>query len=707
MEDQLPTQPEVSVVEETTSGNTRRNISLAAAFLTMLLLIIAGAVFGVQKIQETKKSESPKEQFKSLTKSTIVYGYWTNKSSVIRAFDLSSGSEATIADLGKNIKHVRVINNHTISYIKDTDAHDYGKELVIRDIEQNIDKKVIAADSNFGIDDYTVSPNGDFFAVWMVGDGSGNQFFGSPSRVYTINISNNEHHLIYDETSAKSYPVHYPIAILDNGKLLTDQFVPNSGAGWGYGMSVSDFDGVVRSDITTMKNGTYSTQPAESPDGKYLGFAGYSGTDGTILVDGFRKALTVPDTVEIIDTQTLLRKKIATGLSGALYSSVAWDHLTGNLLFHSIQRKTDSIISATFSYSPSLALVTKLTENPALDFFADLDDGKMLMGQKFQDTSGVGNLGSSYNQSVNKFYVVDKSTFEQSAIPIGIAPIQFIALKPAGYFPIVEKNGKDSKNDSQRLSLQTFEIKPSLAPQRTNQQSDPPPLRPESPTTPVDLPLCRTITYPQCNQLLGTNYPTDKDIGDLNDKAFSDCVWKFQQAGEASSTCLDSPLYLYGNPGTRINIKVDTSISNANTKVVNNIISQTLEKDGNTLTFDYISRIKNISRPVGGWIITNKEKESSVEKIAKKFGFNQKETEDVVKFIRSINSPNILLSYFDHETSQNILPLYFDPTPDTYRNIVFYVKKLVVLPEQTPKEPTVIPIRRVGLTAIEISYFVE
>lgn len=716
MEDQAPVEIQVSAPDGTRSGNTRRNTGLAAAFLTMLLLLIAIAAFGVQKIQDTKKSEtSPNDKYKPLANSTLVYGYWTNQSSVISALDLASGKEATLATLGRNVKHIRIINNHTISYIKDTDQHDYGAELTLRDIEKNTDSTIIKADKDFGIDDYTISPNGNYAALWEVGIGIQNQFSGSPSRVYTVDITNKSQHLIYDETTANSNPVHYPIAITDGGTLFSDRFLPNSGAGWAYGMSTSDFSGSKKSEITSMKNGTYGTQPEVSPDGKYLGFAGYSGSDGTKLVEGYRKALAEADTIELLDLQSLERIKVATGLTNAIYASVFWDTLTNNLLFKTIQKQSDTVVSSTYSYSPRLAVITKMQDVPKLDFFADFSEGKYLMGQKFQDNSGIGNLGYTYSQSVNKFYVVNSNDLSQNAISISHQPIQLVAIKPNNYFPLVEKSPVVNSNFSQQLGLQTFEIKPSLAPQRSEQQSEPVPV-PQSPTAPpVDLPQCRTISYPQCNALLGTSYPTSKDLGDLDDKAFSDCVWGVQQVGEANSTCLDSPLYLYGKNGTNVKVVIDTHTNNSNVQLANNSFTAILN-DGkisvgsnlvDSISYDYESRITKLIQPTTGFIFKKENIANDVEKVASQFGLNFRESQDLLNFAKKIFSPYIFVSFYDQATSQNILPLYFDPKPDNFRNIVFYFKKLDFLPLVIPNKPIIEPIIRTGFTAIEISYITE
>lgn len=715
MEEVQIEKPAEVVQEKTSWYKANPKVSMLSVFAALLLLFFVGISFTLNKIKnndDSKKTTSNNTN-NFISNGTIVYGYWTNNSSIINAFDLSDGKEATIATLSYNVKHVKIINNHEIIYINKTDQRDYGKELVIRNIDSNSERTVISADNGFGIDDYVISPNGQYAAVWMVGNSSSSvQFAGSPSRVYTVNVSNNEKHPIYDESSANGQTVHYPIAITDKGELFTDRFLPNSGAGWGYGMSVSDFSGNEKKDIDSMKNGTYSTQPAVSPDGTTLALAGYDGIDGTINIGGFRKALTVPNTVETLNLTNLARTKIETGLKNSLYSLVNWDQITGKLIFKSVQKEGIHTISSTYSVNPTIGSITKLSDIGDLNFYAFLDGETYLLGQKFLDDSGIGNLGAKYSQGINKFYI-KKTNATQVSLPINKAPVQLIGVARSAYFPVVDTKGSVISASVQQLQLQTFEIKPTLAPRRTTQQSDPPPSTPSGPDLPM--PKCRSLGYPQCNQQNGTSYPESKDLGDLNDPAFSDCVWKMQAEGEGNSSCLDSPLYLYGENGTKVNVSIDTHASNSNVSLVNNSFNATLN-DGkikvgsnlvDSISFDYESRVRKLLPPTSGFVSKKESVASEVEKIASKFELNSRETQDLLNFAKTISSPFVFVSFYDQDTSHNILPIYFDPKPDNYRNIVFYFKKLERMPDKLPMKPEIIPIVRSGFTAVEISYIVR
>lgn len=706
-------QAEQKVTETTFSG---RKYGLAGAFLGVLFLFLIGAVYTVNKISKPAPVVSPSPKALSpLADATIVYGYWTDNSSIVKALDLSTGKEAELMAVGKNVKHVKVISGKNLIYLKDTDIHDYGKELVIHNVENNEETTVIHADDGFGIDDYKVSPDGNFAAVWMAGTSSEKvQFSGSASRVYSVNTENGEKHLLYDEISSANVPVNYPLAVSDDGTVYTDKFLPNSGAGWGYGMSVSDFKGLNKKEILEMKNGTYSTQPVMSRNGKYLAFAGYSGNDGMEEKEGYRKALTIPDTLEFLELPSLNRKKIDTNLNNAIYSEISWNNVSDDLQFEVYQNKSKNLKTSFYSYSPSSKSLTILNDSPKLDFITVLSQGVYLMAQKFQNMSGIGNLGSGYDLSINKLYVVKDSEFAQNPIPISESPIQLIEIEPKSYFPVVDQKGVslNSLSDKQ-LKLQTFAIKPTLAPQRLLQQSNPPPAE-TTPNSPPELPECKTITYPQCNQLLGTNYSQSKDLSEIDDPAFADCMW--QKQAEASASCLDSPLYLYGPTGTQVKVRVGTQANNFNVNTKNNILDATLGLNGTinvdgksvpSISYDYFSKITKLSVPTKGWIVSDDKKTEKIKIIGQKLGLNKNEISDLVSFISTVNAPYLFVSFYDQDASQAILPLYFDPEPEAYKNIVFYIKKMEEVSADLPAEPEVVTFTRKGFTAVEISYIVE
>ena len=233
--------------------------------------------------QTTNKQNSLQSSESSTN--TLVYGAWEAKQSAIKSVDLLSGESALLAKLPLEIKRVKVLSPEQLIYINQTNTQDHGKQIVRFGIKDKVTEVLIAADPGFGIDDYVISPNKKYMAVWEVSFAPGSKILrNGRSRVYTVDLSiSSNKQLIYDELASPTTPIHYAQAILDNGKVFADTFLPNDpngGAGWSYGMSVSNFSGSEKSDLSQMQNGSYGTQPILSPDGKSLAFAGYDGSRG-------------------------------------------------------------------------------------------------------------------------------------------------------------------------------------------------------------------------------------------------------------------------------------------------------------------------------------------------------------------------------------------------------------------------------------------
>ncbi len=716
----------IPVEEKTSRFNKNQKIRILGVFIGLFTLFVLGILLTLQKSKNNSTRQDQRAgRTNKLIDGTVVYGYWTDKSSVITAFDLSTQKEAILATLPNNVKHIKILDNKSFLYINNTDQHDYGKELIKRDLNNNSDNSVIIADSGFGIDDYAVSQNGQFVALWMVGNSSkSTQFSGSPSRVYAVNMTTREKHLIYDESSSDGQTVHYPIAITNNGQLFTDRFLPNSGAGWGYGMSVSDFLGTSKKDIDSMKNGTYSTQPDVSPNGTTLAFAGYDGTDGTVNVEGFRKALIAPNTVETFNLANQTRTRIDTGLKNVIYPSVKWDQITSNLIFQSIEQERLAVTGLTYMVNINNNFISKIEDAPNLNFYGFLNSNTYLLGQQFQDDSGIGNLGAKYSPGINKFYIKTSNTANQVQLPINKAPIQFIKVTRSAYFSDVEKKEKNIISSARQLQLQTFEVKPTLGPHRITQQSDPPNVITKGSEPPTEEFRCSRQILAMCREIIDNlkkdpNYYDKYINGGINPAShaatFDSCVQTMKHFQEGDPICMDSPLYLYGTNGTKVKVAIDTAISNPNISIINNTFSAVLnnsqieigENTVDSVSFDYTSRIRRLLPPSSGFIFAKVNLTDGIKEIASKFGFNSRETFDILNFASSINSNYLFVSFYDHATSQNILPLYFDPIPDNYRNIVFYFKKLDGKPSRMPLVPEIVPVKRGGLTAIEISYILH
>lgn len=664
-------------------------------------------------------AKAPEAKFNALANSSIVYGYWTENNSKIEAVDLSSGKIYGLASLSKDIKKVTILTPDNLIFINKTNDKDHGQDISSYSLPSKQTTQLIKADEGFGIDDYTVSPNKRYIAVWEIKvSKDSQQLVGGVSRVYTVDLRNpNQKNLIYDEPIQEGVAVNYPLAITDSGALYLDKFKANSGAGWANGMSVSNLSGSQKQDISSMSTGTYSTQPILSPDGRYLAFVGYDGSKGAgVSVDpkqGFNQAFLNPNTIEILDTTTNQRQKLATLPSTDRYGEISWDS-KGNIIFILISK--DSTKNGYYNYNIGLSSFARIMDSASgsgLNFIAELEDKKLLVGKADASVSSVGNLGKGYYPSLGEILVYNLPGGEQKKIGINKALVQFIDNQASNYFNNSLVIGKIAEGkEEKQLQLKTFELKPTLAPKRLAQQSDPVPQPENAPEK--FIPKCRELASAQCNTLMGTTFK-DTEQDKTKNPEYNGCFRYFFVKSKLTRTCADSPLYLYGKAGAKVEIKIGTEIFNEIPEYKNGY-DVTLFGDCkfnigdakySSILFDYYPAIKKIPAIDYGRVVKAEDIDKTLDEYGKKLGLTQIEINDLKSsVIGQIDSPYTLVSFFDDQISKRILPISFTPAPDVYRNIVFYFKPLSALISIKEPEFEKIP-ERAGFTAVEVSHIMD
>jgi len=711
---------------------------LGLIFLLLLLSLSGGLFLRLQgnkarDLSPTQQDNSNKPQAKFIAPASLVYGYWTKDKSILAVLDLSTGQDGVLAELPLNVKHIKILDSGRIIYIKDTDERDYGKEIVVRFLDSKTEKTVVKADSNFGIDDYVVSPNLKYLAVWEVSPSEEGTLFGGKSRVYTVDVSDpSRKNLIYDEASSLGITLSYPIAITNNGDLFTDKFLPNSGAGWGYGVSVSNFTGTAKQDIPSLQNGMISTQFELSPDGKKLLFAGYDGRkgSGTSEIDGFRRAILSSNTLEVFDLATRQKKTLLAASNDDIFSDPNWDRLTGNIIYRSIS-KNDSLSGFYFynlnsDSSQKINLDNIVTGTKLTDILTLISENKYLVVDKTTSDSELGNLGGKYNQLINAIYLLDTSAQSKTTANLEKGLVQVIDLKSQNFFP-PQLFTLGSDQSRSQIQLQTFELRPSLAPKRLVQQSNtvhPQPAPSSAPKHVISPNACYARAAAQCNEILGKDYPLDimknrqwnPDYPDYpEDPEFKKCF--YDAWIDLAGSCSDSPLYLYGEKGRNVLVYSSTPVYPLNTNYSPALgLNAILNGDGtftsgkervSSFKFDYEPAV-SINRPTKGYIVRKEKIQDLIGQISDQLGLNEKEAADTLEFVKTrVVSPYIFISLFDDQTSKKILPLVIFPTPDTYRNIVFYLENLDENPNASYAPPMIEKIQRRGFTAIEISFVVR
>src|SRR3989344_693132 len=319
-------------------------VILLVILISLLAYFASRQLPGSQKPPVISAPETNTPNYPTLSSANLnlTFGVLTKDSATIKSYSLSEQKEMVLATLPSNIKKVTPLKDGRLLYINKTNDQDHGEEIAV----YGSDKKtttVFRATEGFGIDDYVISPNEQYLATWEVKFSANSSVLaGGYSRVYSFSLASPTEgkHLIYDEDEVNDSrkPFHYPRAVNDSGEIFCDQFLPNDGAGWAYGMSISDFKGTKKEELDSMKNGSYGTQPILSPDGNFLAFAGYDGAkgSGTDLVEGFRRALISPNSLELFDINAKKRVKLANVSDQLSYNFVDFDKGGNNLIYNTL-----------------------------------------------------------------------------------------------------------------------------------------------------------------------------------------------------------------------------------------------------------------------------------------------------------------------------------------------------------------------------------
>lgn len=719
---------EETKVQETSKGvfsfiDPRANIKGFLIFLVAAILVLGAVGFSVldtsqQNTRKTTQKDNT-SNFNSLASNTIVYGFWTGNETKIEAADLSTGKTYSLASIGADVKEVSVTSPDSIVFINKTNEQDHGQEIASYNFASKLTNSLISAAPGFGIDDYVLSPNRKYIALWEVSIPEGKALDEGISRVYAVDLQNPQaKKLIYDETLQQTTYAHYPVAVTDSGEVFMDTFQPNVGAGWAAnGMSYSAFGGTPQP-LNSVASGTYGTQPQMSPDGQYIAFGGYNGALGagtvsTAASGGFRQAILSPNSVDVVSLSTKERKTFPGLSSQNRYSQVGWDQSSGKVLFSQLSRNADQTGMYFMGVNETAPQQINVAEKDKIyTVLSSLNTDKLLLASRDNSPTGLGNLGPSYAPSISEISVYDNATQKKTALQLNSGLVQFISLVPVKYFNEAYASGQVSevglkKESGDQLQLQTFTIKPSLEPVRTVQQSSPP-------ADEKDLPNCRDTAAAQCNSLLGKSYTGDEARKLTGDTAYDQCFETNFYNG-ITETCSDSPLYLYGSRGTKVSIKINTEVSNA-IPAYDNGYNATLLGDGqfeinkgtySSISFDYVPATRKIRTPDYGRVVKKFELGSILSEYGKKLGLNDQEINDTISALSNkFNSEYVFVSFYDEETSKRMLPITFSPEPDVYRNIVFYLKP--VKGQFSVNEPKfgVYP-QRTGFTAVEVSYLVD
>jgi len=744
--------PKATAPVDPATSPKRTNIRAIVIVVLAIVILVAAVVYAINRgrneagtdqngTNSSEEEASSSQNSTGIAPQTFVYGTWSGENALIKAFDMESGDLSVLATLSDKIKKVNVLNKDHLLYIYNTNADDHGTALADYSLSDGVSASVYTAAEGFGIDDYVLSPNKQFVAVWEVKfkPGSG-RLLGGTSRVYTASLkSPGEKNLIYDEVQQGTIPVHYPRAITNSGQVYTDQFLPNSLHGWGYGMSVSDYTGTTKEDIADMQDGSYGSQPALSPDGRYLLFTAFTTPRTGMTPQNRATTLAGANTVVLYDLQTNTRRNLSNLPTNQTYIDARWDS-GGDIIYWALGEDAGST-TGMYKYDIGAQKSAKLplTDLDTEYAVSTLQNGKILVGVNDVDLATVGNLGDAYSPPFNSMYVVDMNGGDTTDLGLQDNLIQYISLFPASYFSAEgqtsvqanggknsgKNNGKNGKNNGKNgknatvtpgatggdfgsectgydnLQLCPFYFKAQLETKRETQQT---------------IPACyEGLIGPECERRGLTKNSNDKAEVEKFRACLRELVRPYRQAG----LCGGSPLYLYGPEGQHINVKVGTNIYAAvpsyNDDLGFNIVLRNggrMDVNGGSferIAYDYDAGIKRIEAPARGTVVAKADVSSTLRKYALKLGLNEKETADLLSYgEEQVISPFVYISYFDQMTSEKILPLTFSPKPDNYLNVVFYFRLLSAKPSFSVLPPVFPePLSRNGITAVEVSAIVQ
>jgi hypothetical protein len=452
-----------------------------------------------------------------------------------------------------------------------------------------------------------------------------------------------------------------------------------------------------------------------------LVFAGYENSipGDTINDAGSRLSLTRANTVEILDTQTKIRQKLSNLSDQNTYTSAKWDNQTGDIVYSTISKDIQN--SGFYSYNLTSKQSNKIptTETGGLNerYITSLGKDIALVGTVESTPTQIGNLGGAYAPAYTAFTAVTQQN-ERVPVPATGSFMQFITVAPSSYF--ADAPARES------LQLKTFALKPSLVPVRQHQQSST--IENKTPRKGKNG-TCAGLAWEICSAKMYDNedYHDLSKAGEANRLQVIKDTWNNTEWNMCRSTvlaqlnhegiCIGSPLYLYGENGKKVAVKIHTPVNNDKPRYkdgyqVTLLHGGKLQIDGGVydrIDYDYQAAVRRITQPTRGVVAEKADLASLLTSYAQKLGLNEKETSDLVSYGReNITSPYAFVSFFDQRTSEQILPLSFTPEPDTYLNIVFYFKQLDARPSFTPQPPVFpAPMPRKGFTAIEISAIVE
>lgn len=645
-------------------------------------------------------SDMERELLPSDATVTLVYGTFSADKAVIYAINDDGINNIPIAAIPVDSKYVRLVAEgggvpDLLYYIGETDEFDRGKKLVQHRISTQAVGGVAEADADWFIDDYRVSPDGSWIAWWEIKPDPGHEREHTlfASRVFVAPVADpSSKRLVVNEHSTGTF-IHLPRFFDGGNNLYLDRFKPSEYAFYlGLYKYIPTSGSIVP--VAGMEKDSYNSNPVVSPDGGRIAFTVFNSNATVKLTPGTtestRETAINRNMIVVLELNSGIRTAAldpvaSNPASPTQYGKLSWSGDGEELAFEQfkLERNTSGeykpVSQGLYKVRLADGIVQQVVENHGgtRDFgvigfsFEDEVDQRSLL--YYTKTDRKGSLGPEITLIPQLYFATSVASGGERELPIlPLGMMQYIGFtqKPRGNplgVGVPDSDILRPGDDALSLQLGSFDFRPVVRP--------------------------------------GSN-------------PRSDCENQWEEVGYPSfEACEMCPVYFYPEEETAVNVRVgDTPVFNSNIEYSNgwNIIANPggtiREQRGNqskqeelyqSLKFDYSSPLP--PAPDYGWVVSEKEAVEQLVEYAQRLGLNERELAELSEFWQKSlpYSPFYHISHFTEENAKKVLPLKFNPEPDTFINIVFYVRALAA--PISVAEPEIAPVHRDGFTIVSWS----
>lgn len=642
----------------------------------------------------------------SLGTQTIVYGQWLGGKSVISAVNTDGSNNSPIAQLPLNIKDVNIIDAAHLLYIGDVGStvQDHGTQIGLYDLTNKQTQILYSTTTPWGIDDVVISPDKGQVAWWEVQLApAGTTLLGGKSRVYTSYLTMNSNltpQLVYNESVTAGSPIHYPLFFDHNNRLYADTFVANDGGHWNLGLSHAS----PPTKPEVLADELYNLDPKLHPTRNLIVYTGYDPTRGLKLSaptdPAWAEEARNANTVKLFDLNNpTLGETILVAEAGRFYAEPTWSYDGNSIFVKSFTPSTRLSGTSTISFTDpqlwEIDITTKIaqqvprTELPSGVILTATPDG-LILGEELPDPA---NLGSNYSGQLAtiSIYHADRYAAPGTNLRVAFANgifttlaagnVQFVGFASRQATQLLGVGSPLPQQEANTLKLQALILKPELN-FRTTQQNDVQP----KPGIPQGL---------KCKELWKMEYP------DMQYDQFK------SQIGRPHHKCQDSPLYLYAErpTGVQVIVKNATVLAAVPSYDPQSGWQTTATPSGTKIEYTYSTKS---TPPTKGYLVTQNKIEEKLNWYAQKLGLQGQEITDFVGFWRQElpSAPYYFVSHFANPAQ--LITLEIVPRPDIKIQAIMYFKPLTTVGEINSYLPLTTPVfpqvpARSGFVAVDWS----